>query len=285
MSIKFLKPLPACRLRVSAWVGCVALVGVAALCLSWMGPAWSQSAESSSALAQGQEQGRAEAQPSPQVDFAKLEAALMNPCENCGGKPLSGSYCGGATEAKTKMRRYAAEGQNEEQIVASFVAEYGEWILAVPEKTGFNVLAWAVPIGALLVGGGLLSGFLRQSNRARVAAGGSAPAGGAGSVPSGGSAPGSSPRSETADRPRLNLRREDIGDPGPAVIEDFLADIEDEDTHPQPGQVQSAAAGRPSGSDLSRPSASTGSPVADVADPDERRHILRERLARELEDD
>lgn len=281
MGMKFLKSLPRCP-----WMSSRVLVlGVAALCLFAAGPAASQTANPSS----GSTGTLGETQPPVRVDFAKLEAALMNPCENCGGKPLSGSYCGGATEAKTKMRRYAAEGQNEEQIVASFVAEYGEWILAVPEKTGFNVLAWAVPIGALLVGGGLLSGFLRQSNRARVAAGGgSAPSGG--SVPSGGStppsgpAPGSSPGSESADRPRLNLRREDIGDPGPAVIEGFLADVEDEHADSAVGSSDESTeqSSRPTGSGRTLSSESAGSAPAGK---DGRRQILRERLARELEDD
>ncbi len=44
-------------------------------------------------------------------------------------------------------------GQTQEQIVQSFVAQYGEKVLASPSKTGFNLTVWIAPIVALILGG------------------------------------------------------------------------------------------------------------------------------------
>lgn len=104
------------------------------------------------------------------ADLPQLERELMNPCENCGGKPLAGSYCGGAAEAKAELREMVAAGMSHEEIKAAFVTKYGEWILAVPERTGFNLFAWILPVVGIVVGGGGLALFLRRTNQARRAA-------------------------------------------------------------------------------------------------------------------
>ncbi len=49
-----------------------------------------------------------------------------------------------------------AQGQSEEQIIQSFVAQYGEVVLASPPKRGFNLTAWISPYGAIAAGGGLI---------------------------------------------------------------------------------------------------------------------------------
>ena len=102
-----------------------------------------------------------------QVDIGQLERELMNPCENCGGKPLAGSYCGGASSAKKELREMADSGMTHDEIVDAFVARYGEWILAVPERTGFNLFAWILPVAGMVVGGGGLALFLRRTNESR----------------------------------------------------------------------------------------------------------------------
>lgn len=105
------------------------------------------------------------------ADLPQLERELMNPCENCGGKPLAGSYCGGASEAKAELREMVAAGMSHEEIKSAFVAKYGEWILAVPERSGFNLFAWILPVVGIVVGGGGLALFLRRTNQARSRAG------------------------------------------------------------------------------------------------------------------
>ena len=101
------------------------------------------------------------------ADIGQLEKELMNPCENCGGKPLAGSYCGGASAAKEELREMADAGMSHDQIINAFVAKYGEWILAVPERSGFNLFAWILPVVGMVLGGGGLALFLKRTNEAR----------------------------------------------------------------------------------------------------------------------
>ncbi|MEZ4648922.1 MAG: cytochrome c-type biogenesis protein CcmH [Candidatus Eisenbacteria bacterium] len=101
------------------------------------------------------------------ADIGQLEKELMNPCENCGGKPLAGSYCGGASAAKEELREMAQAGMSHDQIIGAFVAKYGEWILAVPERSGFNLFAWVLPVVGMVLGGGGLALFLKRTNEAR----------------------------------------------------------------------------------------------------------------------
>ena len=55
----------------------------------------------------------------------------------------------------------------------SFVAEYGEVVLAAPTKKGFNLTAWVLPFVMLVVGGGVVRAVIRRWSRpeARMASG------------------------------------------------------------------------------------------------------------------
>lgn len=102
------------------------------------------------------------------ADIAALEAQLINPCPNCGGLPLAGSYCGGAAAAKQELRALAAQGKTDEEILAAFVDKYGQWILATPPRKGFTLLAWILPMLGIVVGGGGLAMFLKRARTAPV---------------------------------------------------------------------------------------------------------------------
>ena len=45
-----------------------------------------------------------------------------------------------------------AKGQSEEQILDALVAEFGREVLATPPKSGFDLVAWLVPILLVVVG-------------------------------------------------------------------------------------------------------------------------------------
>ncbi|MAF85181.1 MAG: hypothetical protein CL875_01640 [Dehalococcoidales bacterium] len=53
-------------------------------------------------------------------------------------------------------------GQSKEQIIQSFVAQYGEQVLASPPKRGFNLTAWILPFAAILGGGGVIYVALKK---------------------------------------------------------------------------------------------------------------------------
>ena len=49
-----------------------------------------------------------------------------------------------------------SQGKGKEEIIAAFVARYGEKVLSAPTTSGFNLAAWIMPFLAILVGGGLI---------------------------------------------------------------------------------------------------------------------------------
>lgn len=56
-------------------------------------------------------------------------------------------------EMRSLIRQKLDEGQTQQEIIQSFVAQYGQKVLSTPSKSGFNLIVWLAPIAALLVGG------------------------------------------------------------------------------------------------------------------------------------
>lgn len=60
-----------------------------------------------------------------------------------------------------RMRAYIRErieaGDSKEEIKAQLVAQFGPRVLAVPEKRGFDLLAWLLPIGGAALAAGVLA--------------------------------------------------------------------------------------------------------------------------------
>jgi len=70
-------------------------------------------------------------------------------CPIC-GTTLEGA--GSAPQAERErelIRDLIAEGKTKEQIKDALVAEYGPDVLAVPDSSGFDLVAWVVPIVGL----------------------------------------------------------------------------------------------------------------------------------------
>ena len=53
-------------------------------------------------------------------------------------------------------------GKSGEDIIQSFVAQYGEQVLASPPKSGFTLAAWVTPFIAILAGGAVIYVALRR---------------------------------------------------------------------------------------------------------------------------
>jgi cytochrome c-type biogenesis protein CcmH len=97
--------------------------------------------------------GPAEAAP---PNAADLEAELVCPvCETT----LDQSNAPVAERMKTFIRVRIAAGDGEEEIKDALVAEFGPEVLAKPPGGGFGLLAWLLPLGAL-VGGAIAVGLL-----------------------------------------------------------------------------------------------------------------------------
>lgn len=60
--------------------------------------------------------------------------------------------CPSAVPMRHEIEKQLQEGKDDETIVASFVAQYGQVVLSSPPATGFNLAAWVMPGFGLLVG-------------------------------------------------------------------------------------------------------------------------------------
>ncbi len=99
------------------------------------------------------------AAPSP----SDLEAELV--CPTC-KTTLDQSDAPVARRMKQVLRERLAAGATEEEIKAELVAQFGPGVLAEPPKSGFDLLAWVVPLGLLGAGalgvGALAWGWSRR---------------------------------------------------------------------------------------------------------------------------
>jgi cytochrome c-type biogenesis protein CcmH len=53
---------------------------------------------------------------------------------------------------KQLIRQHIAAGWTEERIKADLVDQFGPGVLAEPPKSGFDLLAWLLPLGLLVAG-------------------------------------------------------------------------------------------------------------------------------------
>ena len=83
--------------------------------------------------------------PSP----ADLEAELV--CPTC-DTTLDQSNAPVAQRMKQLIRQHIAAGWTEDQIKADLVDQFGPGVLAEPPKSGFDLLAWLLPLGLLVAG-------------------------------------------------------------------------------------------------------------------------------------
>ncbi|MDD5541984.1 MAG: cytochrome c-type biogenesis protein CcmH [Acidobacteriia bacterium] len=60
--------------------------------------------------------------------------------------------CGSAIPMRERINKEIAEGKTRDEIVAGFVRDFGQEVLAVPPTSGFNWNAWIMPFAALGVG-------------------------------------------------------------------------------------------------------------------------------------
>jgi cytochrome c-type biogenesis protein CcmH len=90
----------------------------------------------------------------------ELENMLIAPC--CWSQPISQHYSEVSEKMRKEVREMVAAGKSRDEILDSYVSEYGERILATPRPRGFNALAYVLPWAALILGGWLLFVLLRK---------------------------------------------------------------------------------------------------------------------------
>jgi cytochrome c-type biogenesis protein CcmH len=100
----------------------------------------------------------------------EVEEGLTCQC-SCGLTVHSCNHlqCSFAVPRKQEIAASLAEGKGKEEILASYMAQYGEKVLSAPTTTGFNLVAWITPFLALILGGVVVSLITLRWSRQRVA--------------------------------------------------------------------------------------------------------------------
>ncbi len=86
-------------------------------------------------------------------------------CPVCPNTPLDVCETLACQEWRAQIRDQLAAGWSEEEIINYFVSQYGERVLAEPQRQGFSSLAWFFPILALLLGIAIVVQVLRTWRR------------------------------------------------------------------------------------------------------------------------
>lgn len=99
----------------------------------------------------------------PALDAAlqkKIEQELIAPC--CWNMTVDQHESPASRQVRAEIARLVAAGESKEDILDYMVTVYGERILARPRRTGFNILAYVLPVLALGIGTAVVMFFLRR---------------------------------------------------------------------------------------------------------------------------
>ncbi len=101
------------------------------------------------------------------LDDAALEIGKELQCPICQNLAVAYSPSPLAAQMRDIIRAKLQAGETREQIIQYFVDRYGEGILWNPPQPGWNLIAWRVPILALVLGAAGLLVLLRNWTRTR----------------------------------------------------------------------------------------------------------------------
>jgi cytochrome c-type biogenesis protein CcmH len=107
--------------------------------------------------------GSAGAQERPTL--ADLEDEIV--CPVCTPETLQQSNSPVAARIRAFIRERIEAGDSKSEIKEKLVAEFGEGVLAAPPKSGFNLLAWILPLAGLAIAGVVLTLLATRWRRGR----------------------------------------------------------------------------------------------------------------------
>lgn len=83
-------------------------------------------------------------------------------CPVCPNTPLDVCETQACKDWRAQIKDQLSQGWSEEQIVAYFVNQYGERVLAEPQRKGFTSMVWVLPVIAVLFGVGIVGTVLKS---------------------------------------------------------------------------------------------------------------------------
>jgi cytochrome c-type biogenesis protein CcmH len=91
-------------------------------------------------------------------------------CPVCQGLSLADSQSELSVQMREVIKDQLRAGKSDTQVIDYFVAKYGEWILLEPRPSGFNLLAYLLPLFVLAIGIGVIYASVRKWTRAETTA-------------------------------------------------------------------------------------------------------------------
>ena len=82
---------------------------------------------------------------------------------SCGcGKVAYDCYCDTAAQWKEQILQDVSAGKTQKQIIDSFVATYGDGVLATPKKSGLELSIWTLPVIAAVFGTAVIYTYAKR---------------------------------------------------------------------------------------------------------------------------
>lgn len=90
-------------------------------------------------------------------------------CPVCPNTPLDVCDTQACKDWRAQIKDELSQGWTEQQIIDYFVAQYGERVLAEPERKGFTSLVWLLPVLSALLGLWIVYEILRGWRKRQLA--------------------------------------------------------------------------------------------------------------------
>jgi len=103
------------------------------------------------------------------TDNDVLRVAKQLYCPVCPNTPLDVCETKACEDWRAQIRDQLSEGWTDQQIIDYFVAQYGQRVLAEPQRKGFTSLVWFLPVIVVLVGLGIVYEILRNWRKQKPA--------------------------------------------------------------------------------------------------------------------
>jgi cytochrome c-type biogenesis protein CcmH len=107
--------------------------------------------------------GRSGVSNTPAARASRLDNQLA--CPVCVGESVAESNAPESRAIRDDVVTRIHDGQGDAQIRAAYVAIYGEHILLTPSNGGLGVIAWGLPVVALVLGAAGIAFALRRWSR------------------------------------------------------------------------------------------------------------------------
>ena len=96
------------------------------------------------------------------TDDDVLRVAKNLYCPVCPNTPLDVCETKACEDWRAQIRDQLSQGWTDQQIIDYFVTQYGERVLAEPQRKGFTSLVWFLPLIVVLVGLGIVYEILKN---------------------------------------------------------------------------------------------------------------------------